>query len=237
MAIEVSKKKKQSKPISGINAFLQISLFLFFLTGVAYFGVFQLHQSAEERGLEIEAKIQEKLDDVPEREEKEKRIRDYFNLINDFKLIESNRFLSSYFFEPFQKAIHSEVEIFNATVTLDTGVVNFSGKAKNIVVVGEQLMALKSIDYIEDVSLSSLSIEVDEVAEQSTKKSIVNFSFVIEINSDLFKETEETILKKLNEQIEEVAADIDEDNEEEIEEGVEENNVDDVEVNNIEEND
>lgn len=237
MAIEVLKKKKQSKPISGINAFLQISLFLFFLGGIAYFGVFQLHQSAEKKGLEIEAKIQEKLDEVPEREEIEKRIRDYFNLITDFKLIESNRFLSSYFFEPFQKAVHPGVEVFSANVVLDTGVVNFSGRARNIIVVGEQLKALQNIDYVENVSLSSLSIEVDEVVGQSSQRSSVNFSFVVEINPDLFKETEEEILKKLNEK--EEVSDIEEEAEgEELEEiGEEMDDIDDIENNNIEEND
>ncbi len=187
MAIEVSKRKKTTKTISGINSFFQITLFLFFVVGIVYFGVFLLYQSSEKRGLEIEEEIQKKLDEVPDREEIEEKIMKYFNLINDFKLVESSRFLSSAFFSPFEQAIHPEVEVFNANVILNSGKINFSGKAKNIITVSEQFKGLKNIEYVKSVSLSGLSIEIDETTEQSTKRSAVDFNFEIEIDTEVLK--------------------------------------------------
>ncbi len=193
MAIEISNKKKKTKSISGVNAFFQVTLFLFFIVGIAYFGVSRLHQSAERRGKEIEATIQARLDEVPEREEIEERIRNYFNLINDFKMVQSKRFLTSYFFEPFQRAVHPNVEIFNASVDLELGRVSFSGKAKDITTVTEQFKGFKEIEYIESVSLSNFSVEIDEALGKPTPKSLVDFSFVIEIDTDLFKENEDML--------------------------------------------
>lgn len=198
MAIEVSNKKKKTKSISGVNAFFQVTLFLFFIVGIAYFGVSHLYNSAEKRGRQIEETIQQKLDEVPEREEIEQRIRDYFNLVNDFKNIQSQRFLSSSFFSPFEEAVHPEVEVFSASIDLEIGRVSFSGEAKNITTIAEQFRGFKEIDYVESVSLSNFSVEGEDSEEMPNPKSKVSFSFEITINTDLFKETEERLIGIIN---------------------------------------
>ncbi len=189
MAIEVSKTKKKIKVGSGMNTFFQVTLFLFFIVGTGFLGVSYLHSSAKKVEVQIEEEIQKKIAEVPEKEEIEERIRAHFELVNDFKLIETSRFLSSRFFDPFQKAIHPEVEVFNANIELKEGRVNFSGEAKNITVISEQFKGFKDIDYVTAVTLSSMSIDESTESTIERDKRIVEFSFTIEIDTELFKST------------------------------------------------
>lgn len=182
MAIQVTEKKKEVKTPKGLDAFLQLSVVLFFLAAVAYGLFFYLNTEAEEAKAEVERQIEETKAQIPEKEELERRAQEHFNLIEDFKLLSRNRRVLSPFFEPFENMIHPRVMIFSFIAEVDQDEARFSGVGEDLVAVGQQFKGLKNTEFVLNVSLSELA-----VIRREDGRAYVEFSFQLELDPETFK--------------------------------------------------
>ena len=183
MAIEVQKKKKGIDLPKGLDIFLQGMIALFAVMGIIYLSLLYLNAQVNEEKKIIEEQIEAKKAEIPEKQELERVAHEYRNLIEDFKLVSQNRNTFSLFFNPFEEMVHPSVIIFSTRVNLEESVVNFTGEAEDITVLGQQFFALKNNKNIESVTLSSMEIEKEE-------KRVV-FSFEAQLKENFFiKETE-----------------------------------------------
>ncbi len=178
MAIQVSEKKKESTLPKGVDMLFRFAIVFFILVSLSYFFMMYLNAEAVETKTEIESAIETKKAEIPEKEELEKKIRDYFNLIEDFKLIVKNHRVMSPFFEPFEKMIHPEVSLSEMRLDLSGNTGTFAGKGEDLVAVGQQFHVLKNREFISDVELTGLTVSEDDE---------VVFSFLIKLNADFFK--------------------------------------------------
>ncbi len=181
MAIQVDNKKQRNKIPKSVDLLFNFSLILLLLVTGSYFFINFLMANTEEVRKEIEANIEKKKGEIPDRENVENIARDYFNLIEDFKLITSNQQSISLVFNPLEEMIHPGVSISSATVNLENNTMQMSGEAENLVAVGQQFQALKSNKNILSVDLESM------IVLREDKSGKILFSFSITFKKDLFK--------------------------------------------------
>ncbi len=178
MAIQVSEKKKESNLPKGVDMLFQFAVVLFILVSISYFAMMYFNAEAKETKAEIELAIETKKAEIPEKQELERKARDYFNLVEDFKLLVKNQRVTSLFFEPFEKMIHPEVSLSDMRINLNENTGTFTGKGEDLVAVGQQFHALKNKDFISDVGLTGLTV---------SEEGEIVFSFLIKFDTDFFK--------------------------------------------------
>ncbi len=208
MAIQVDNKKKKVKLPKSLDILFNFALALFLVVTSSYFLISFLIVNAEEVKREIEHNIEKKKAEVPEREEFEEAARNYFNLIEDFKVVVEKQKLVSLIFEPVEKITHPAVVINNANINLENNQGQIGGVGKNLIVIGQQFHALKNNEFISSVSLDALSV---------TEDGEVNFSFTLGFKERLFDFYSIQEIEEIVEEVEEVEEEIVEEVEEELE--------------------
>ncbi len=181
MAIEVGKTQKKSNLPKGFDPIFYLALVIFLLAGAAFGVVFWFNMQALEEKERLEELTEEQEMELAKRSELEEEVREYSNLVEDFQFLVRERYLASEFFQPFQKAIHPRVVIFNANVSMEEGRVDFDGETESFVAIGQQFRAFQDIEYTTNIEMNSLSLVEDEDGER------VTFSFTMTMNPDVFK--------------------------------------------------
>jgi len=179
MAIQVEEKKKKTSSLKGVEVLLRFGLVLFVVTISAYFFITFLIIGVEGNKQEIRQEIEAKKAEIPEKQELEQVAREYFNLIEDFKLVVENHKTLSPFFSPFEKAIHPKVSVIGMNLNAVTGEGQITGTGDDFVAVGQQFHALKEREFIKSVNLTELRLTEDDSGEK------VNFIFSIVIDTEL----------------------------------------------------
>jgi hypothetical protein len=229
MAIQVENKKKKVKLPKSLDILFNFSLALIIIVVASYFFVDFLVATADETREKIENEIANKRAEIPEKEELEEVVRNYFNLIEDYKVLVENQRIISSFFPIFEEMIHPEVNIANVTFNSRERRGQIIGAGSGFVAVGQQFSALKENKNISSVRLENLNTSEEDNRER------VAFVFSINFVDGLFgfknlitEETEEDGDESIAEDIE------DEEGEDESEEEQEENETEE-DINNNEE--
>jgi hypothetical protein len=177
MAIEVGKKKKETKLPKSLDLFFQFTIFLFVLVGASYFFMIFINARALDTKTQIEEQIKKKEAEIPEREELEKTAQEYFNLVEDFKTVVENHQVVSAFFDPFERIIHPKISVISVLLDVKNSEVSFMGEGENLVAVGQQFLILKNSEVVKEISLEQISL-IEEIGE----KKRVEFVFKIKID-------------------------------------------------------
>jgi hypothetical protein len=182
MAIQVgekAKKKKERDLPENLDLFLPISIVLFAIMAIFYATLFYLSAQAEETKVILEKNIAIKEEEIPK--ETEKEIKNYYNIIEDFKLLIEDHHRASSFFEPLQRMMHPRVMISSIDINFETSEVKMSGKGDGFISVGQQFYVLKTRSFISSVSLDRMSKGSKE------GESHVDFGFTVVFDKDIFK--------------------------------------------------
>ncbi len=182
MAIEVSSNKKRAGAApQWLDRALYAGVVIFIIAGGLAGFIFWANRGADKEKERITALIEEAENELAKRSELEKEILRYAYLVSDFKTVSVSRKLPSKFFNPFQKAVHPKVEVYSANISLEDGSLQFEGEAQDLRIIGQQFTALKKLEYISEVVLSSVSVVEDEGSSH------VTFSIAGVLNTDLLK--------------------------------------------------
>lgn len=181
MAIKVDKKKKEIEVPKGLDIFFYAMVFLFLVAVGGYFFMLHINQQAEEKRVEIEEEIERKRAEVPEKEKMEERARRYYDLIEDFQMIVSGRYVVSPFFEFFEESIHPVARVSVLDISPSERSARVMGTGEDFTAVGQQFYALKEKELVQDVALSSLS-----TVREDEEFSHIEFVFELTIAPGLF---------------------------------------------------
>ncbi len=182
MAIEVSSSKKRaSASPQWLDRVLYAGVIVFLIAGGLAGFIFWANRNADKEKERITALIEEAESELKKRSDLEREIIKYAHLVGDFKTVTLSRRLPSKFFDPFQKAVHPKVEVYKASISLEDGLLQFEGVAQNLTVIGQQFGALKNIEYISSVILSSVSVV------ESDSGSRINFSITGILDTEMLK--------------------------------------------------